>query len=463
MSNFTINLYTDDDIYSVKDFTTSLRIEHFINAPYSQATLNLRVPLHLQHDALPLHDKKMFDVGAWLQVFDLDLKTTVFLGRCSTASTGVEVQEDGLKDTIDFNVSFDSWLAPLIKGQVFLSGKSFRLNGHIFNIDTWGSLIMTALSTPFTTTDVGATLKTLWNLTSSYYRFPKTLLPNGTFFNVPIVHNQSTVSQYAPDRKSRFRSVFGRAINAYSSVTTGNTAWGLITSSFDCDPSVFELFPSLEPSTIQDGALGEVLKATPCIIYRVKPFIFDSVKASTTGAVNEKSLHPSIDAVYISASKIQMLSVNLSDENRVNAVYVSTPLNVSKGVETFGLVGSPVLDRADIEKHGMRLYKANYPFFPTGRSKKTTLSSDVNYVISLCSQIMLNSHRYYTGSANLLYDGSIRAGRWYRLQTDQSNTDKDLLVYTEKVEHSINVVGSNVIQSRTNIRFTRAFYAGEEP
>ena len=84
-------------------------------------------------------------------------------------------------------------------------------------------------------------------------------------------------------------------------------------------------------------------------------------------------------------------------------------------------------------------------------------------VISLCSQVMLNSHRYFTGSANLLYDGAIRAGKWYRLQTDQTSTDKDLLVYVEKVEHSINVVGSNVVQSRTRIRFTRAFYTGEEP
>jgi hypothetical protein len=463
MSNLTINLYTDDSIYSVRDFTPSLRIEHFINAPYSQANLTLRVPLHLQHDALPLHDKKMFDVGAWLQVYDVDLNTTVFLGCCVSASTGVEVQEDGLKDTIDLNIDFNSWLTPLMKGQVYLSGKSFGLNGHVLDINTWGALMMKALSAPFTSSDVGATLKALWNLTSPYYRFPKTLIPTGSFFNVPIVHNQLTATQYAPDRSSRFRSVFGRAINAYSSVTTGNTAWGLVTSSFDCDPSVFELFPSLEPSTVEGGTLGRALKATPCIIYRIKPFIFDSVKASTAGALNEVSLHPTVDAVYISASRIQMLSINLSDDNRVNAVYVSTPLNVSKGVETFGLVGSPVFDRTDIEKHGLRLYKANYPFFTVGRTKQTTITTDVNYVISLCSQVMLNSHRYFTGSANLLYDGGIRAGKWYRLQTDQTNIDKDLLVYVEKVEHSINVVGSNVVQSRTRIRFTRAFYVGEEP
>jgi len=75
----------------------------------------------------------------------------------------------------------------------------------------------------------------------------------------------------------------------------------------------------------------------------------------------------------------------------------------------------------------------------------------------------LNSHKYFQGSATLLYDGSIMAGTWLHLQIRSNSNLKDLLVYVEKVEHSINVTASNVIQSRTSIRFTRAFYASNEP
>lgn len=460
--SFNIYLYTNDRVYSVADFVTSLKMSHFVTSPYSQANLSLRVPFDLIEEVLPLKENKVFDISSWLQVYDVDLQTTVFLGRGVSYSNSLDVRSDGLRETTALNIDFECWIAPLTRGQIYLSAKNFGLNGQIFNIQTWAGLLGTTLKKPFTSKDVGATLRALWNEISQYYYFPDALIKGTSFFSVPVVHDKTKALTYAPNRQARFRSVHGLAINAMSSLTTGSTAWNIITSSFDVDPSVIELFPSLE-QTSTGGALGSSLKATPVLIYRLKPFIFKSVEATAPQAINEVSTHPFIDSKVIDSQKIISLSLFLTEDNRINAIYINTPLSQSKGVETFGLVGNPVLDSNDIAYNGLKLYKVNYPFFPVGRKQQNTLAQDVDYVIKQASQILLNSHKYFQGSATLLYDGSITAGTWLHLQIRSNSNLKDLLVYVEKVEHSINVTASNVIQSRTSIRFTRAFYASNEP
>tara|TARA_Y100001938_G_scaffold71138_1_gene98645 strand:+ start:1319 stop:2707 length:1389 start_codon:yes stop_codon:yes gene_type:complete len=460
MSDLSISLYTDDQVYSLTDYITALRIEHMITNPYSQASVTLKVPNDLIKDVLPLYDNNAFNLDSWLVVRDNTLKTTIFLGCASSTSQGIEVFDDGLKETSNFTIDFDSWIDPLIKGQIYLSGQSLGLNGHVLNINTWGQLINKAISTPFTVSDVGFTLKAVFNLLSKYYRFPKKLV-NTTFFSVPVVHNVATSKLYAPKRADRQRAIHGLAVNTSSSIQTGSTAWGMITSSFDVDPNMIELFPSLEPSTVQNGALGTALQATPVLMYRLKPFIFKNVNSASSTAINETSIHPFITAPLISSERIQSLSLSSNEGNRINAVYLNTPLTQSKGVETFGLVGVPKLNRTDIERNGLRLYKGNYPFFP--RKSERPLVDEVQYSIQQASQILFNSHLYFNGNATFLYDGSIRAGMWINLQVQSVSNVRVLCCYVEKVEHTINVLGLNVIQSRTRVRFTRAFYADAEP
>ncbi len=59
-------------------------------------------------------------------------------------------------------------------------------------------------------------------------------------------------------------------------------------------------------------------------------------------------------ARIITADEIIRLGVSANAQDRVNSVYVDTPFNESRGVEAFGLVGTPELEREDLEPAGPR-------------------------------------------------------------------------------------------------------------
>lgn len=461
-----ITLYTDHQTYDVTPYVMSYQIQTTLTTPYESALISLKIPTHLQGAILPFYrDTGAIDLDAWVTVRDskdtLDLNPRViFCGRMSAVSYGETVSDEGLVEASNIELNFSSWLAPLMESQIYLSGKSL-LDGHIYDIQDYGRLLKRTLSSVFNR-DIGGVLRTLYNELSPSYRFPLTLAGGASLSQIPIIHSKSRAATYAPDRAPLYRGVYGLALNAAQIRPTG-APWSILSSFFDVDPSLIELFPTLEPAHAR-GPISDFMGSTPVIVYRLKPFIF--------GALRSQSIDPNAPAnqeharnieTLLTADEILEIGVSLNAQDRINSVYVDSPLNESRGIEAFGLVGTPTLERDDIARNGLRMYRGQWPFFPQGaQTKSSSLSREINYTIEIIDRLTRGAHRYMSGTLRTVFRPDLRPGLWLRVQYPQAHRG-DLIVYLETITHSVSVDLNGVEIRRSTLNFTRAFFNSEEP
>ena len=453
-------LYTDERTYDVTPFTTSFQIQLSLTAPYEQALIELMIPAHLQHELIPFYEETgAIDLDTWVVIREnIELKKrAIFCGRLSAVSYGVSANEEGLVEAAPLQLNFTTWLAPLIESQIYLSATPL-INGHIYEIQSYGRLLQSTLSSVFEN-NIGEVLRTVYNHLSPAYRFPKTLAGGARLSSVPIISSRARAEQYAPERAHLYRGIYGLALNATQIRPTG-APWSILSSFFDVDPTLIELFPSLEPAHVT-GSLSDFLDATPVIMYRLKPFIF--------GRLTNQSIDPNAPSVQehaqtveriITANEIIRLDLSVNAQDRINSAYVETPLNEQRGIDAFGLIGSPSLNREDIEQNGLRMYRGQWPFFPQGRSTpQRSLKREIDYIISIVNTITINNHRYLQGSLTIAQRPDLRAGLWVKVEYPQVH--QHLIVYIETVTHTTQVI-DQLTTRRSSISFTRGFYQGGE-
>jgi len=417
MNTATVTLYTDERAYEITEYTTAIDLQEMITAPYHQAQITLQIPLHEQSEALPYYeDTGAIDLDSWLVVSEQvdGARRAIFLGRLSAVSYGVEALSEpdlaGMVAAPEINITAGSFIAPLTESQVYLSGKPL-LSGHIYELKAFGRLLKRVLSR-VSSSDVGSVLRALYNEFSPHYRLPETLAGGAKLSALPVIHSQARAQQYAPERAPLFRSVFGRAINAAQVRPTG-APWSILSSFFDVDPSLIELYPSLEPAHAS-GEVSDFLGSTPVIIYRLKPFIFE--------ALSSQGVDPNAPAQQEHAARLARIIP--ADE------IIRLGVSESRGVEAFGLVGTPTLDREDIERAGLRMYRGQWPFFPQGRaSAQGSLNREVQYTIEIVDRLTRGAHRYLQGTANTAQRLDIRAGMWVKFETpahDETRCPEDI-------------------------------------
>jgi len=455
-----IKLYTDDHIYPITDYTTQYTINNSIMAPYESAQLEIRVPYNLEHDVLPFKGAAL-DLNTWIVVKEND--KAVFWGRVTGASYGLVVEDQDAPAMVAGDVirlTCESWVTALENGQIYLSGKSFNLGGHIYDLKSWGRILKGLITAPFQNRNLGAVLRRIFNYFAPSYRLPKKLVDGKSLFSIPVIYNKASAKKYAAEREPYHHSPYGLAVNAAQNPTPQGTAWNMVTSAFDVDPNLIELFPSLEPPAQNTGALTKALGATPVLIYRWKPFIY-GLNNPPKGE-NEQVAHPTKTIHYIEASDILNVGLSVSDSDRVNAVYIDTPLNESRGVEAFGLVGTPRLNRDDIDKAGLRMYRGQWPFFPKGKKEQnTSLNDAVQYVINCAYKIMINEHLYTRGTITTRQKLEITQGSWVKLELRHPITKHELYAYVETITHSTRTQLNGDIERRSTLSIVRGFYSGE--
>jgi hypothetical protein len=470
MNTATVTLYTDERAYEITKYTTAIDLQEMITAPYHQAQITLQIPLHEQSEALPYYeDTGAIDLDSWLVVSEWiereGVERAIFLGRLNAVSYGIEALSDpdlaGLVASPEINITAGSFIAPLTESQVYLSGKPL-LSGHIYELKSFGRLLKRVLSRVLSS-DVGSVLRALYNEFAPHYRLPETLAGGAQLSALPVIHSQARAQQYAPERAPLFRSVFGRAINAAQVRPTG-APWSILSSFFDVDPSLIELYPSLEPASVS-GEVSDFLGCTPVIIYRLKPFIFEALSSQGVDPnAPAQQEHAARLARIITADEIIRLGVSANAQDRVNSVYVDTPFNESRGVEAFGLVGTPTLDREDIERAGLRMYRGQWPFFPQGRASKAgSLNREVQYTIEIVDRLTRGAHRYLQGTANTAQRLDIRAGQWVKFETPAHDETRYFCAYVETISHSTRALSGGVITRRSTLSLTRGFYTTGEP
>ena len=200
-------------------------------------------------------------------------------------------------------------------------------------------------------------------------------------------------------------------------------------------------------------------------MYRLKPFIFERLNNQEVDPeAPQVQEHARNVETLISAHEIVKVGYSVRSQDRINGAYVDTPLNASRGVDPFGILGRPTLDREDIERAGLRLYRGQWPFLPTGRgTKATSLNRELQYIIGLVDSITRDNHRYITGTATIKQRLDIRAGQWVKLQIRGPQTSELLVCYVETVTHRTSAYSNSVIERRSTLSFTRGFYQRGEP
>lgn len=467
-----IKLYTDELIYDISTYTTSAQIQLGLFAPYQSAMIDLKIPLEMIPFALPHYaDTATIDLDAWIVISDFieleAVERAIFLGRLTAVTYGVEASSDkesaGLITAPLISMTAQSFLAPLSESQLYLSAKQ-QLSGHIYDVQAYGRLLQSAIKSAFhTSRNVGSVLSTIYQYLSAAYRLPKTLAGGASLDAIPIISSLTRARTYAPERVALYRSVFGLALNA-SHVRPSGAPWSVITALFDADPSIIELYPSLEPQSTE-GQISSALGSTPVIMYRIKPFIFERITNQEVDPdAPQVQEHARNVSIMIPAYEIITVGYSVRSQDRVNGAYVDTPLNASRGVDPFGILGRPTLDSEDIERAGLRLYRGQWPFLPVGRATKaSSLNQELQYIISLVDGITRDNHRYITGTATIKQRLDIRAGQWVKLEIKGPQTSELLVCYVETVTHRTSAYSNSIIERRSTLSFTRGFYQRGEP
>ena len=476
-----IKLYTDKEIYDITGYCTSVQVQIGLYAPYQNASVDVKVPLELIRDVLPHYEETAaIDLDTWIVISDHieheGVQRAIFLGRLTAVSYGVEAdsakESAGIISTPLISITAQSFIAPLIESQLYLSAKQ-HLKGHIYEVNSYGRLLKSAISSAFRNKrNVGRVLHTLYSTLSRPYRLPDTLASGKSLKAIPVIYNRKRAEKYAPQRAELFQHVFGLALNASHIRPTG-APWSALTALFDADPSIIELFPSLEPKSTdersnRDGNISNALGSTPVIMYRLKPFIFKPTTMGAEDNVDPESSHVQEHArnvkTLITSSEIIRVGFSVKSADRINGVYVDTPLNASRGVDPFGILGRPIINDADVLRSGLRLYRGQWPFFPVGRNTKPeSLTREIQHIIGFVDQIARDQHRYINGTATTRQRLDINAGHWIKLEITGPHTHEYLICYVETITHRSTVFENSIIEKRSTISFTRGFYRTGEP
>tara|TARA_Y100000592_G_scaffold10880_1_gene15441 strand:- start:31125 stop:32546 length:1422 start_codon:yes stop_codon:yes gene_type:complete len=467
-----IKLYTDKEIFDITGYCTSVQVQIGLYAPYQNASVDVKVPLELIRDVLPHYEETAaIDLDTWIVISDHieheGVQRAIFLGRLTAVSYGVEAdsakESAGIISTPLISITAQSFIAPLVESQLYLSAKE-QLRGHIYEVNSYGRLLKSAISSAFRNkTNVGRVLGTLYSTLSKPYRLPKTLASGKSLQAIPVIFSRERADQFAPLRSNLYRHVFGLALNASHIRPTG-APWSALTALFDADPSIIELFPSLEPKSTK-GEISNALGSTPVIMYRLKPFIFKNPRRQEVDPDSPQvQEHARNVKTLITSSEIIRVGFSVKSADRINGVYVDTPLNASRGVDPFGILGRPTIDREDVSRAGLRLYRGQWPFLPVGRNTKPeSLTREIQHIISLVDQIARDQHRYINGTATTRQRLDINAGHWIKLEITGPHTHEYLICYVETITHRSTVYENSIIEKRSTISFTRGFYRTGEP
>lgn len=275
--------------------------------------------------------------------------------------------------------------------------------------------------------------------------------------------------------------------------------------------------------------LGRALGgANPVLIYRMRPTLFSAINASA-GAQYTRDFYQAAEtdqgyAVYLSApSASERVGVNqatqvvsayensssshwytwlanevydvtwhYSEDSRTNMVFARTPYRVQSQLETHGLLGEPLVNNADVAKHGLRLRTVEWPFFPPDGVEQSTASlADQLTALNeeLWMDIASHDHGVFFGQGMVrgVFKPWIKAGHYVRVHwgeyADQGTTRAwspfvhhpqdeaaspeeeeypGFVGYVTSVTHSVQVSPQGAVTASTAMQLERVTLLGAE-
>lgn len=279
--------------------------------------------------------------------------------------------------------------------------------------------------------------------------------------------------------------------------------------------------------------LGKALGAQPGLMYRLKPFLLAPLNQATGTRVRKQTealnpalteddrqrlyeIQPMAERVAVATAKftsygqepvdpldltdsgwysfdqneIVEFDFDYDEADRVNAVYVHTPLQPTTQIELYGLLGVPVLSLRDVRKYGLRMYDVEWPFLPSSGDatedgeQSASLSEQITALIDLFYAILgCEDESYNFGRGMLIskvYKPWLKAGNWITGELppwDQVEDANGFLraaglseeplhsgftAYATDVKHSCDVDANGTVTRSTMVTFERLALFGPE-
>lgn len=525
-----------DRITDLTPFVLSLSWTHSVKPPWETITLTCEIPVRywssiIPGEPIPAEQKggkttrsRQPRTGFWVVVKVPTAKgyKAVAWGRAVTLAVGVGVggqkSPGGLK-TARTTIVCASWLSLLQNSRLLLSpGMPSEVEGFIYRLQNWGP-VLSELMKIFGSKYPGEMFTRLWaklvriwlpptlggevafasdgSTGADFSTLPLTGGGKPLFIGdeIPVVHNEETADQFCPARKDQIRPVVGWAINATGSRIPSGSMWDVFASTFIADPNLVELFPSLEDSDSGGMALPKTLGTQPVLIYRLKPYLLDPIDKATAQRVAPGAREPSAQTAGLfqdpinrtpgkaggyasdwytwTTTEITNWRLRWEDSERVNATTVRTPVQPRTAAATHGVLGTPVYDPEDVQKHGLRFYEGEWPFFPTSPSESdtSTLADNLDALIEFAWVCVGESHVFAVGEFTGVYKPRVRAGHWIVIDFPTPGSKEDegapedldhwpfyrFNAYIESVTHTVDLADpdTGVVRGRTTVSFAR--------
>ena len=537
--------YQEDDIDGVTDVTayvTSLKWTHAVRDPWETINATLQIPIDRVTMTLPGLPNVLGpglrwpQTGFWIVVSALTITKqnrsprmrVVAWGVCTSISTGASGgRRDGMVATQRVSLTVASWISSLQRSRMILTANlqtEQDLSGFLYRLQTWQP-VLTELMSVFEHREPGGLLAALLPKFARFW-VPPTLAtpipertspavgPSGLAAalnealdilgflggvrrigdEVRVVFDPDTARKWAPSRHGQVLSVPGWAINAIANRVPHGNAWDLISSTFEADPNLVELFPDVEfaedePPGPHPSPLPGAYGFRPILVYRLKPYQFDPLNLATVRQFDPEANRPmeaeradlfqdvvSRDTWGMyewTAAQVTDWQIGWSDSERINATQVRTPYQPENEIAQVGIIGEPMLFEEGIRKHGLRWYEGEWPFFPVGTDpeQESTYTQRIDalneYAFASCGRSEVFGSGSFTGEAR----PEARAGNWITVDFPNQNSvtgtaepfDQQswivfrLHAYAESVTTSVDVVDRDGnYKARTTVQYVRA-------
>ena len=396
--------------------------------------------------------------GDWVVVRDAESGEAAWFGRVDRVSGGRTVgQTSGPAHEIKTSptiVSATSFQTMLRKSRQLLApGMKIRVPGGIYQFRSWGP-VLTAWMSAFRAETPGDLLS------QAFTEMAKQRLPDSlggeTLGDAIVVAWDRDLAP--PILKGRMTEVPGLALQAFANIVPSGNLWSMIEGAFGADAALTEFYSapySGKPETALEKALG----CQYPLVYRMAPkhpsLPPTGPGVATTGRFQEGAGY---DFPYVfSDNDVLDWNFALSDDDRVNGFSTHALLQPRSQLGVYGIVGTPIVQPADAENHGLRFREASWPFFPSSDDEvvggRKTLASEIDSLNEYSAHVLQDGHLKMSGALKVRPRRSLKPGVWAL-----ADLKGPLLFscYITGVTHRINAQAeTGVITERTSITFVR--------
>ena len=455
------DVYEDNEIY-IDKHTTSFSWSHLTTNPYSQATVNVLVPLRdltdfgfghydERRDVLELH------ASGYLRIIEVTGNGEIerFYGPITGLRAGFKVDKTlGSRQTVPLTFTASTWLTPLMRGFVVSGKTSIDIGTSVIPYKRWKKIAEAV----FDSAKRGGLTKALSRAWTSLAE----ALVGGTVLSGK---EYTEARDRAGHKILRSVDVYGRNLSQLQPPPITGTLWGVLQNTFQASPLV-EMFPAY----IYDALKGETKRH---LVHRMRPytpriaesevFYLNSVsglqgqemdknvsfitEANLASTINEKNKGP-YETPYVSS-----YDLSYSDA-RNNYIEVTSPYTGATPLA--GVSCDPLYHKGDIEVYGLFRVSVPYPYIRSKDDSEAKIREEMNDLAKYASLVYSFDHKYASGTLVTKYvDGNtLSHGDWVRWRSH--GPEKHFYDgYITKATHSFTVNEHGVLEGSSTYSVER--------